>query len=84
MALGYYMGGAPGGWWQQRDKSGGQLVEQTTHIVDTALYVIGDVKAVGPLEVRWPSGRVDTFQSVPIDCELFLVEGRRVLWRVPR
>jgi len=47
MALGYYMGGAPGGWWQQRDKSGGQLVEQTTHIVDTALYVVGDVKAVG-------------------------------------
>jgi len=47
MALGYYMGGAPGGWWQQRDRSGGQLVEQTTHIVDTALYVVGDVKAVG-------------------------------------
>ena len=47
MALGYYMGGAPGGWWRQRDKSGGQLVEQTTHIVDTARYLVGDVAAVG-------------------------------------
>ena len=47
MALGYYMGGAPGGWWRQLNKSGGQLVEQTTHIVDTARYLVGDVAAVG-------------------------------------
>jgi predicted dehydrogenase len=52
LALGYYMGGAPGGWWQQRSKSGGQLVEQTTHIVDLARYVVGDVAAVGGAFVR--------------------------------
>lgn len=67
MALGYYMGGAPGGWWQQRDKSGGQLVEQTTHIVDTALYVIGDVKAVGGgFSTRTPLNDTATIDNMSI------------------
>ncbi|MBO53054.1 MAG: hypothetical protein CMJ69_20010 [Planctomycetaceae bacterium] len=47
------------------------------------IFGTGDVSAVGPLEVRWPSGRVDTFTGVPIDCELMLVEGRQPT-RVPR
>jgi predicted dehydrogenase len=46
LALGYFMGGAPGGWWRQKDKSGGQLVEQTTHMVDIARFFVGDVQAV--------------------------------------
>jgi len=50
LAEGHYMGGMPGGpghWWRQQAKSGGQLIEQTTHILDLALYVVGDVEAVG-------------------------------------
>lgn len=46
LALGYYMGGAGGGWWQDRSRSGGQLVEQSTHIVDLARYLVGDVERV--------------------------------------
>ena len=46
LALGYFMGGAPGRWWIQKDKSGGQLVEQTTHMVDIARFFLGDVQAV--------------------------------------
>lgn len=45
--LGYWMGGMPGvSWWRVRSKSGGQLVEQTTHIVDLARSFAGDVQAV--------------------------------------
>jgi len=45
--LGYWMGGMPGvSWWRVRSKSGGQLVEQTTHIVDLARFFAGDVQAV--------------------------------------
>ena len=47
MALGYWMGGFPGvSWWRRMDQSGGQFVEQTTHIVDLARYLVGDVKRV--------------------------------------
>ncbi len=47
MALGYWMGGPPGGtWWRRQERSGGQFVEQTTHIVDLLRYVAGEVTEV--------------------------------------
>jgi predicted dehydrogenase len=47
MVLGYWMGGLPGvSWWRVMAQSGGQLVEQTTHIVDLARYLVGDVRRV--------------------------------------
>ncbi|RKY60938.1 MAG: gfo/Idh/MocA family oxidoreductase, partial [Candidatus Latescibacterota bacterium] len=34
-ALGYWIGGMPGvSWWRRMEGSGGQVVEQTTHIFD--------------------------------------------------
>ena len=46
-ALGYWMGGLPGTlWWRIRAQSGGQHVEQTTHIFDLARFLLGDAKAV--------------------------------------
>ena len=45
--LGYWMGGLPGvWWWRKMETSGGQLVEQTTHIVDLARLFAGEVKSV--------------------------------------
>lgn len=47
MSLGYWMGGAPGGtWWRKLERSGGQFVEQTTHIVDLLRYLVGEVEEV--------------------------------------
>lgn len=47
MSLGYWMGGAPGGtWWRRQERSGGQFVEQTTHIVDLLRYLAGEVTEV--------------------------------------
>ncbi|MCR8657316.1 Gfo/Idh/MocA family protein [Paenibacillus endoradicis] len=47
MSLGYWMGGAPGGtWWRRQELSGGQFVEQTTHIVDLLRYLVGEVTEV--------------------------------------
>lgn len=41
-ALGYWMGGLPGTpWWRVRAQSGGQHVEQTTHIFDLCRYLVG-------------------------------------------
>jgi myo-inositol 2-dehydrogenase/D-chiro-inositol 1-dehydrogenase len=47
MAYGRWLGGFPGvPWWRRMNQSGGQLVEQCTHIVDLARYLIGDIKKV--------------------------------------
>ncbi|MFX3634449.1 MAG: Gfo/Idh/MocA family protein [Candidatus Pristimantibacillus sp.] len=47
MALGYWMGSMPGvGWWRSMQGSGGQFVEQTTHIVDLLRYLLGEVTEV--------------------------------------
>lgn len=47
MVLGYWMGGFPGvSWWRKMEQSGGQMVEQTTHIFDLARYLCGDVEEV--------------------------------------
>ncbi|OYD08453.1 Gfo/Idh/MocA family protein [Paludifilum halophilum] len=47
MVLGYWLGDMPMvGWWRKRNRSGGQMVEQTTHIVDLARYLVGEVTEV--------------------------------------
>lgn len=47
MIYGRWLGGFPGvPWWRRLDQSGGQLVEQGTHIIDLARYLVGDIKKV--------------------------------------
>lgn len=45
----------PPAWWARRDGSGGQLVEQATHVIDLARFLAGEVAQVFALGVR--SGR---------------------------
>ncbi|ALS26515.1 Gfo/Idh/MocA family oxidoreductase [Paenibacillus cisolokensis] len=47
MAVGGWMGSMPGvAWWRKTETSGGQFVEQTTHIVDLLRYMLGEVTEV--------------------------------------
>ncbi|QAY66904.1 Gfo/Idh/MocA family protein [Paenibacillus protaetiae] len=47
MAAGHWMGSMPGvGWWRRMEGSGGQFVEQTTHIVDLLRYTLGEITEV--------------------------------------
>ncbi|GGE38178.1 hypothetical protein GCM10011391_16220 [Pullulanibacillus camelliae] len=47
MIRGYYLGGfVPTPWFRQQDKSGGQLVEQATHVLDLMRYIAGDIERV--------------------------------------
>ncbi|NOZ22284.1 MAG: Gfo/Idh/MocA family oxidoreductase [Planctomycetes bacterium] len=47
MVMGYWMGGMPGvAWWRVKALSGGQAVEQTTHIFDMCRYLFGEVTEV--------------------------------------
>ena len=61
LVIGYWMGGVPGvAWWRKRHLSGGQAVEQTTHVFDMARYLIGEVKAVQAVGMR---GLIDEFEG---------------------
>ncbi len=46
-------------WWPQRAYSGGQVVEQTTHIFDLARHLAGEVDTVTAAERAAPDGGED-------------------------
>ena len=47
LALGYWLDSTPPpGWWVRRELSGGQTIEQTTHVLDLARTLLGEVTTV--------------------------------------
>ena len=47
LAMGYWLDKRPPvGWWGRRDRSGGQVVEQLTHVLDLARVLLGEAEAV--------------------------------------
>ncbi len=47
LILGYYFCPLrPVYWWRNKNESGGQIVEQTTHIFDLARYLVGEINEV--------------------------------------
>jgi len=65
LALGYWFDFVPPpSWWIRREASGGQTVEQTTHIFDLARHLLGDVKRV--FAVACPDG-LTSFPEADID-----------------
>ncbi|MDM7461424.1 MAG: Gfo/Idh/MocA family oxidoreductase [bacterium] len=55
MVKGAWEGGMPGvPWWRKHALSGGQLVEQTTHIFDLARYLVGEIVEVFAYRLNKP------------------------------
>ena len=50
MTARYFCNSLHAEWWRQRDKSGGQLVEQVIHMVDLMRYLLGDAATVYSLQ----------------------------------
>lgn len=47
MAVGWFWTGVPGvPWWRVLAESGGQMVEQATHIIDLARFLVGEIVEV--------------------------------------
>lgn len=46
MSARYFCNALHADWWRQRDKSGGQLVEQVIHMVDLMRFLMGDAETV--------------------------------------
>lgn len=61
----------PAPWWTQRSGSGGQTIEQTTHLLDVALELMGEVVHVYALGARtrrpaFPDADVDDVTSATL------------------
>ncbi len=53
LVSGAFHGGMPGApWWRKRARSGGQIVEQTTHLVDLVRYLCGPIAEVHAMAAR--------------------------------
>jgi len=57
---GRLLGGIPGAtWWRRKERSGGQIVEQSTHIFDMLRYIFGEAVSV------YSSGMKGIVKNIP-------------------
>lgn len=62
LVTGCWKGGLPEvSWWRQMDKSGGQIVEQTTHLFDLVRYLCGEVAEVHAVASRGCMTKVEGY-----------------------
>lgn len=55
LLIGYWLDSTPPpGWWVRDAQSGGQMIEQTTHIFDLARHLVGEVDTVYAVGARYP------------------------------
>ncbi len=54
----------PSPWWREASRGGGQIVEQATHLVDLARYLLGEGAVVSAIAGSWPRSDV-TDSEVP-------------------
>jgi predicted dehydrogenase len=60
LVTGYWLDKTPAvGWWPDRDSSGSQVIEQTTHIFDLARHLVGEVATVAAAERPAAEGKGD-------------------------
>lgn len=53
LAAGYWLDVAPPiSWWNRADRSGGQVIERVTHLIDLARVLVGEVESVSAEAIR--------------------------------
>jgi predicted dehydrogenase len=58
LVLGFWLDKVPPpAWWSMRANSGGQVIEQATHLLDVARILVGEVEEVSAISARTP--RID-------------------------
>lgn len=59
LVTGHWLDATPAApWWARRARSGGQLVEQSTHLFDLARLLVGEVDRVSAVEVTVPRSQL--------------------------
>ncbi len=55
LVVGAWHGSTPGvEWWRRQARSGGQMVEQATHLLDLARWLVGEAEVVGARATAHP------------------------------
>ncbi|MCP4641710.1 MAG: Gfo/Idh/MocA family oxidoreductase [bacterium] len=62
----HYVCGAIGGWYTRMAFSGGQIVEQATHLIDLMRYVLGDVEWVAAAKRTGAKVSADTLDATAL------------------
>ena len=53
MVIGAWHGSTPTTpWWRYQNQSGGQIVEQATHLIDLARYLLGEAQVISSMSAR--------------------------------
>jgi myo-inositol 2-dehydrogenase / D-chiro-inositol 1-dehydrogenase len=69
MVQGFWHSSTPGtAWWTKQDASGGQIVEQATHLIDLARSLLGEAVVTGGLAARhdrpsYPDADIDSVSA---------------------
>lgn len=75
LVTGYWLDRTPAvAWWVDRSRSGGQVLEQTTHILDLARVLVGEVRTVQALEVS-AAGQHDEVVPMAASATLAFASG---------
>jgi len=62
LAAGYWNGGLPGApWWRRVEQSGGQIIEQSTHVFDLLRHLCGEVAEVHAFASRGCMTKVENY-----------------------
>ncbi len=62
LVFGYWLGGVPSApWWKQKHLSGGQIVEQSTHIYDLLRYLFGEVEEVSGYAIKGLNKNIENY-----------------------
>jgi myo-inositol 2-dehydrogenase/D-chiro-inositol 1-dehydrogenase len=65
LAIGHWFDKVPPvPWWVHRDRSGGQVIEQTVHVLDTARVLVGEVVQVQAVACGTPPPRATATAGV--------------------
>lgn len=75
LVLGRWTGGTPPpSWWRHVSESGGQVVEQATHLYDAARYLVGEAEVIAASS--WRGSRADLADSDVDDVAVALLRFR--------
>jgi predicted dehydrogenase len=66
----------PPAWWRRAERSGGQVVEQATHLLDLARCLVGEAQVMGAVAGRWPRADAPDADVPDVSAALLRYETR--------